>query len=361
MFVHAADAHLGISRYTKIDPKTGMNIRSLDFLNSFGELCDFVVENKPEIFLFCGDLFDKVNPTNYVRRAVQKRCLQLSRSGIETFLLSGNHDTPRTKGVSNPLILYKNIPHIHVILFPWQKEIGKFSICAVPFTSHPQDYIRQPKSGRMNILMMHTTIEGARFGSERFMCFKQETLKRSEIPSYDYVALGHIHKRQTLSRNNTKIVYPGSLERYDFNEIDEKKGFYLVDGDEEFIGVKTRPMISKEIKVDGISGYEITNKCIDMLESSDIEEKIVRIELSGKLDEAERNSINFAEIKEKALLASHFSIADKTVFMDYLNVKQEKVIFHPRAELERYLKMTKRFSERLYEKGTLLIQERLGR
>jgi DNA repair exonuclease SbcCD nuclease subunit len=359
MFVHAADAHLGIARYSRSDPQTGINLRSLDFLYSFNNLCDRVLQLEPEVFLLCGDVFDRVNPTNYMRRAVQERFMELSAASIDTVVISGNHETPRSKGVSNPLVLYKNIEHVHIILEPKELSIGGYWINAVPFTAHPQNYLSRPNSDDYSILMLHTTIEGARVGSERYMCFEEGSLKRSTIPEYDYAALGHIHKAQELSTADTKIIYPGSLERYDFNEIDEKKGFYVVDNEPRFIELPTRPMISVPVEVEGLTGYEITERSIDIIEGLETLGSILRLEILGKMDEVERNTINYAKINESALGAMHFSIVDRSISNDQHRIREEMLIFSPYAELERYLRMVDAYTDELYELGCRMIEGRI--
>ena len=47
-------------------------------------------------------------------------------------------------------------------------------------------------------------------------------------PAFDYIALGDIHKHQVLS-HNPPVDYSGSLERLDFSEEEDNKGFYLVE------------------------------------------------------------------------------------------------------------------------------------
>lgn len=81
------------------------------------------------------------------------------------------------------------------------------------------------------ILVAHVGVASATVGSERLMTIGQEhflLLGNVANPAFDYIALGHIHKHQVLS-HNPPVVYAGSLERLDFGEEEDDKGFYLVD------------------------------------------------------------------------------------------------------------------------------------
>ncbi|GAG45299.1 unnamed protein product, partial [marine sediment metagenome] len=85
--------------------------------------------------------------------------------------------------------------------------------------------------GLPSILAAHVWVSGAQVGSERLMTIGQEhVLLPSNVahPAFDYIALGHIHRHQVLS-NNPPTVYSGSLERLDFGEEEDEKGFYLVE------------------------------------------------------------------------------------------------------------------------------------
>ena len=91
---------------------------------------------------------------------------------------------------------------------------------------------------------------GATYGSERTVMLGHELTLGGRIIAdkrLDYVALGHIHKHQSLSPGDSQppAVYPGSIERIDFGEVNEKKGFVLADiakghTDWEFIKLETR-------------------------------------------------------------------------------------------------------------------------
>jgi exonuclease SbcD len=82
-----------------------------------------------------------------------------------------------------------------------------------------------------SILAAHVWVSGAEVGSERLINIGQEhVLLVSNVsdPAFDYIALGHIHRHQVLSQD-PPVVYAGSLERLDFSEEEDDKGFYVVE------------------------------------------------------------------------------------------------------------------------------------
>ncbi|MDQ2730054.1 MAG: hypothetical protein M3Y56_00205, partial [Armatimonadota bacterium] len=84
------------------------------------------------------------------------------------------------------------------------------------------------------VLAGHLSVGGATTGSERSMLLSDEPvvplscLAPAHLP-IDYVALGHMHRYQNLNRNSyPAVIYSGSLERVDFGEEKDEKGFVLV-------------------------------------------------------------------------------------------------------------------------------------
>jgi len=263
--LHFADLHLGVESYGRLDPATGLSSRLLDFLKALDQVVDYALENRVDLVLFCGDAYRSREPTQTQQREFAKRINRLSTSGIPTFLLVGNHDLPNAIGratsteifdtlavknvyVSNRPQIY-SIPTgsgtVQIVSLPWlrrsalltREETKNLTFDQInqrlqqTLTSVIAANISKLDSGLPAILAAHVWVSGARVGSERSMTIGQEhalLLSNVAHPAFDYVALGHIHKHQVLS-HNPPVVYPGSLERLDFSEAEDDKGFYLIE------------------------------------------------------------------------------------------------------------------------------------
>ena len=263
--LHFADLHLGVETYGRLDPATGLSSRLLDFLNALDQVVDYAIENRVDLVLFCGDAYRSREPTQTQQREFAKRINRLSTSGIPIFLLVGNHDLPNAIGrattteifdtlavknvyVSNRPEVYRiptNSAAIQIVSLPWlrrsallvKEETKNLTFDQInqrlqqALTNVIAASVSKLDPGLPAILAAHVWVSGAQVGSEKSMTIGQEhalLLSNVAHPAFDYIALGHIHKHQVLS-SNPPVVYSGSLERLDFGEEKDDKGFYLIE------------------------------------------------------------------------------------------------------------------------------------
>ncbi len=263
--LHFADLHLGVESYGCIDPATGISSRLLDFLSALDQVMDYALENRVDLVLFCGDAYKSREPSQTQQREFAKRINRLSTSGIPIFLLVGNHDLPNAIGKATTTEIFDTlaVKNVYVSnrpgIYRIQTNGGIIQIASLPWLRRSLllskedtknldfDQINQKLQqvltniivanaskldpGLPSILAAHVWVAGAQIGSERLMTIGQEhvlLLSNVAHPAFDYIALGHIHRHQVLS-DNPPVVYAGSLERLDFGEEEDEKGFYLVE------------------------------------------------------------------------------------------------------------------------------------
>jgi len=119
------------------------------------------------------------------------------------------------------------------------------------------------------------------------MIGRDAALPRSVLadPTWRYVALGHIHKHQNLNANNNPpVVYSGSIERIDFGEEHEQKGFVVADITDAGTtwqfqsGYKRQPRRFVTIECDVCERPDPTAAVIEAIEArGDLSEAVVRV------------------------------------------------------------------------------------
>ncbi len=351
-FFHAADLHFGIENYGRVDSKTGIHSRLLDFKQSFESCINQAIKENIDFFLFCGDAYKTAYPTPTQQKLLMENLFKLQQAKIPVVMLIGNHDHPLSFGKASALDLFADLPLDGFFVFSkpevfkLETKNGPIQIIGIPWptrnniisreehrykkTSEVTSYIAE-RVGEIikhladkvdintpTILAGHLTVSGGLFsGSEKRAIFGNDPLlllSQLALPNFDYVALGHLHKHQNLnSRGFPYVVYSGSIDRVDFGEKKEKKGYCKVTINPkvsrenatenpstvrtflEFVPIKTRPFIQIEVVLK--TGESQTEQILNEIKKHNIFDAILKIIYhvpEGKKDKVDLNAIQLA-------------------------------------------------------------------
>ncbi len=293
-FIHTADIHFGMENYGKIDPKTGIHSRLLDFAQSLNLCIDRAIEEQVDLFLFSGDAYKTPHPSQTQQRLLFQCFMRLYQAHIPIVIIVGNHDNPLSFGKANALEIFGDLPidgfyiiskptslviqtkngPIQIVGIPWptrnsiaisDKHLYKSATEITHYISQAVNHIIQSYAQKLDptipaVLAGHLTVSSGIFsGSEKRAIYGTDPIllpSQLAIQPFDYVALGHLHRYQNLNpQGYPAVVYSGSIDRVDFGERKEEKGFCLVTIKEknkathEFIQIPTRPFIQIEINL----------------------------------------------------------------------------------------------------------------
>ena len=319
--LHFADIHIGMESYGRTDPQTGVSSRVVDFLRRMDEMIAFARDHEVDLTIFAGDAFKSRNPTPTFQREFAYRVQELAAM-CPVVLLVGNHDIPSIERRASSVEIYETlqVPNVTVgreyILHEIATRKGPVIVATAPYpmrhhllrevdlperrTVAEMDMIlEEALVARLDalaaeaelydmprILTGHFSISGAAFGSERSVMLGRDVtvlLSVLDNPAWDYVAMGHIHKHQCLTPDrpgSPPVVYGGSLERIDFGEEADTKGFVWVELERgraawEFIPVNSRPFAT--LRVDVRRSGDPTRKVIDEIARLDLRDAVVRV------------------------------------------------------------------------------------
>ncbi|MSQ15907.1 MAG: exonuclease SbcCD subunit D [Dehalococcoidia bacterium] len=402
--IHFADLHIGVENYSRIDPATGLSTRLLDFLRAYDEMVDFAIRERVDLVLFCGDAYKSRDPSQTQQREFAKRIAKLSAAGIPVFLLTGNHDLPNAIGRATALEIFQTIPmdNVHVVsrvgTHIIQTPAGPLQVVSVPWLTQgrllsvneykntPADRVHQLLEERITasirheiegldrdlptVLAGHLSLPQATASSEKGMAIGRDpVIQKSELdsPSLDYVALGHIHKMQKFE-GLVPVVYSGSMQRVDFGEEKDEKGFYLIEIDParppekrllsyQFVPVWARPFVTVSVNV---KSTDPTNEVLRAIERASISDAIVRLQV--KLSRETYPYFDDAQIS-RALSSAHYlagiskEVQDEARATRLGGVSVEGLT--PLRALEMYLetkKTSKELTRELMEEAKKLIE-----
>jgi len=317
--LHLSDIHMGSGfSHGRINSVTGLNTRLEDFVNTLALCIDRALADAVDMVIFGGDAFPDATPPPYVQEAFARQFHRLVDAEIPTVLLVGNHDQHsqglggaslniyRTLGVRGFVVGDTLTTHhietrngrVQVITIPWltrstlmtRQDTENSSLAEVNelLTERLrvvlEGEIRRLDPNVPTVLLAHLMADNATLGAERFLAVgKGFTLPLSLLtrPCFDYVALGHVHKHQNLNKSNDPpVIYPGSIERVDFSEEKEDKGYVMIELERGKVQWEFCPLPARRfrtIEVDISKADDPQAALMKAIAKYDIQDNVVRL------------------------------------------------------------------------------------
>lgn len=221
-FVHCADVHIGMEFALN---RLRSRQRKAEVLQSFLRVVEYCRDEKADILLIAGDLFDSENVEEAVVRQIMDAFSTIPDTDV--YIAPGNHDpytitSPyRQEGWSSNVTIFSGTPQVIEHREKGYRIWGcGFESCYV--TDRLLMGVRLPKDGLINIGILHGQLVG-KSGKSEYNAITDDDVEKSGI---DYLALGHVHKQTRVRRiGDTLYAYSGTIEGQGFDE-EGIKGFY---------------------------------------------------------------------------------------------------------------------------------------
>jgi exonuclease SbcD len=270
-FLHTSDWHVGkiLKGHSRLEEQRAV----------LRELANASREHEVDAVLVCGDLYDSVAPSADAQQLVVGSLLALRASGTEVIAMAGNHDHAATFDAYRPLMAAAGITLVGRVRRPEDGGVIEFTarstgepvrVAVLPFLSQryavrAADLLTQTPADQaasyarlirallaaltagfrpetVNLVMAHLTVSGAAFGGGERMAqsiFEYHVPASAFPAEAHYVALGHLHRRQSVSAA-FPVHYCGSPIAIDFGEEDNRPGALVIDA-----GVGTPAAVSE--------------------------------------------------------------------------------------------------------------------
>lgn len=231
--LHTADLHIGQNLYQNYD-------RCDEHLHFFDQLTRWCKEEQPDVLLVSGDVFDIQQPSTATKKLFNEQFVKLQKEmpDMHIVITAGNHDSASRLQADSDVWTFSNTHLVGVapsltLDEGWQDsyiiELRSGFIIAMPYMLGDRsqqlqsvlDSVAQRNTDDRPVVMMgHLAVTGSDITGHDFEIGTLKTQSLASLGSgYDYLALGHIHKPQTLghpedSMNMEAITYPAPVARY---------------------------------------------------------------------------------------------------------------------------------------------------
>lgn len=243
--MHLSDLHIGkkVNEYSMLQ----------DQIYILKEILQIIDDEKVETVIIAGDVYDRSLPPNDSLGLFDEFLYQLSGRNVNVFVISGNHDSPERisycgRMMTENKIFLSPVYDGNVKPITLNDDYGEVNFYLLPFV-RPADIRRyfpdenienytdavkvaidnmNVDFNERNILVTHQFVTGAELSeSEDIIVGGTDNVSGEVFDGFDYVALGHIHREQTVGKDN--IRYCGTPLKYSFSEAKNIKSVTILD------------------------------------------------------------------------------------------------------------------------------------
>lgn len=276
--MHLSDLHIGkkVNEYSMLQ----------DQIYILKEILQIIDDEKVETVIIAGDVYDRSLPPNEALELFDEFLYQLSSRNVNVFVISGNHDSPERisyggRMMTENKIFLSPVYDGNVKPITLNDDYGEVNFYLLPFV-RPADIRRyfpdenienytdavkvaidnmNVDFSERNILVTHQFVTGAELSeSEDIIVGGTDNVSGEVFDGFDYVALGHIHREQTVGKDN--IRYCGTPLKYSFSEAKNIKSVTILDfndkGNIEYSKIPLTPL--RDMREIRGTYYELTLK-----------------------------------------------------------------------------------------------------
>jgi DNA repair protein SbcD/Mre11 len=257
---HLSDLHLGkrVNEFSMLEDQ--------DYI--LKQILQMVDAEHPDGVMIAGDVYDKPVPPTEAVELLDNFLVQLVKRNVQILMISGNHDSAERVSFGGRLMEQSGVHISHVYngtIEPVKltDQYGEVRFYLLPFIkpAHVRQFYPDAEiesytdairvaveqmnidSSVRNVILTHQFVTGAeRCESEEVSVGGTDNVDASVFDAFDYVALGHIHGPQQITRPT--IRYCGTPLKYSFSEAGHKKSVTVVElGEKGNVDLRFLPLV----------------------------------------------------------------------------------------------------------------------
>lgn len=314
-----ADSHLGFD--LPVRPRSSRRRRGYDFLANYASALQPALNGEVDLVVHGGDVFNRSTVPKTLAYQAYEPLKRAADRGVPVFIVPGNHERSRL-----PHVRFASHPGVHVFDRPRTFVIEiRGRLVALSGFPYERDAVRmrfnavlgetgwRGERNALRLLCIHHCVEGATVGPGDFtFTSAADVIRAREIPGeFSVVLSGHIHRHQVLTTDlvgralDVPVIYPGSIERTSFAEVDEPKGFMVVRIGErerdvrwEFRPLPARPMVRRELDANEIDAAVLESSIRDVISAAP-RDAVLSVRVAGSLTDAHWRAISMARFRDR--------------------------------------------------------------